>query len=247
MPFERSRRVESEPSAAWNRHAADWIRWARTPEHDSYWRWHRDQFLELVPPPGRATLDVGCGEGRLARDLATLGHNVTGIDASPVMIEAASHESPNLTFVEADAASLPFADATFECVIAFMSFQDLDDLDGAAREAARVTEPGGTCCLAIVHPFNSAGLFEERERGARFVIDGSYLASSYYTDDTERDGLTMQFVSVHRPIQAYVQALTDAGLMIDMLRETDVPSEFDETERWQRMPMFLHLRAQKPS
>jgi len=44
-------------SEHWERHAADWTRWAREPGHDSYWRFHRDSFLELLPPPGRLSLD----------------------------------------------------------------------------------------------------------------------------------------------------------------------------------------------
>ena len=50
-------------SDAWEREANAWIKWARAPGHDSYWRFHRDQFLAIVPPPGRLTLDLGCGEG----------------------------------------------------------------------------------------------------------------------------------------------------------------------------------------
>ena len=49
---------------AWDRHAGEWISWARAPGHDSDWRFHRDAFLQLVPPPGRLTLDMRCGEGR---------------------------------------------------------------------------------------------------------------------------------------------------------------------------------------
>jgi hypothetical protein len=52
-------------SEHWERHAADWTRWAREPGRDSYRRFHRDRFLVLVPAPGRLTLDVGCREGRL--------------------------------------------------------------------------------------------------------------------------------------------------------------------------------------
>jgi hypothetical protein len=45
--------VESaDLAAAWEQHAPEFIAWARKPDHDSYWRFHRDQFLELLPPPG---------------------------------------------------------------------------------------------------------------------------------------------------------------------------------------------------
>lgn len=49
----------------WERQAEHWIAWARTPGHDSYLL-YRDAFFELVPEPGRATLEIGCGE--LERD-----------------------------------------------------------------------------------------------------------------------------------------------------------------------------------
>jgi 2-polyprenyl-3-methyl-5-hydroxy-6-metoxy-1,4-benzoquinol methylase len=54
----------------------------------SYERFHRDRFLELVPQPGRLTLDIGCGEGRLSRDLNAHGHTVIRVDGSPTMVGA---------------------------------------------------------------------------------------------------------------------------------------------------------------
>lgn len=50
---------------AWESEAANWVAWARKPGHDSYWTFHRDAFLELLPAPRGLTLDIGCGEGRL--------------------------------------------------------------------------------------------------------------------------------------------------------------------------------------
>src|SRR5438105_4384746 len=95
-------------SQAWEARARDWIRWVRKPGHDSYDRYHRDQFLALVPPPGAAgrTLDVGCGEGRLTRHLASLGHRVVGIDASPTLIAAARESSPGMELHVAEASAL---------------------------------------------------------------------------------------------------------------------------------------------
>ena len=68
----------------------------RTPGHDSYWQFHRDQFLRLLPPPGRQTVDIGCGEGRLARDLKDLGHRVVAIDSSPSLVAAAREFDPSM-------------------------------------------------------------------------------------------------------------------------------------------------------
>src|SRR5262245_22922754 len=118
---------------AWEAEAESWIRWARAEGHDSYWRFHRDQFFKVIPPPGRRTLDLGCGEGRLSRDLAAHGHRVVGVDASPTLVRAAKEADPSIEVVLADAASLPFADGFADLAIAFMSPQDIDDLHGAFR------------------------------------------------------------------------------------------------------------------
>jgi SAM-dependent methyltransferase len=235
--------------AAWEEHAAEFIAWARKPGHDSYWQFHRDQFLELLPPPGRSTLDLGCGEGRLSRDLNALGHRMVAVDASPTMVAAAREADPELDVRVADAAELPFEDAAFDLVVAFMSLQDVDDLEGAIREAARVLEREGSLCLAVVHPFNSAGRFAGGDPDSAFVVEGSYLERSFYADNLARGGLEITFVSAHRPIQAYTDALADAGLLVERLRETDVPDHAlrrPHSRRWQRLPLFLHVRALKP-
>jgi SAM-dependent methyltransferase len=239
-----------ELSQAWGENAAAWIVWAREPGHDSYWQFHRDLFLPLVPTPAGRTLDVGCGEGRLARDLVALGHDVAAVDASPTMVAAARDAAPELDVQLADAAELPFADSSFGLVVAFMSLQDVDDLDGAMRESARVLAPGGRFCLAVVHPLNSAGAFESRSASSPFVIEGSYLEESITDETFERDGLAMRFVSRHRPLQAYTEGLASNGLVIERLREPALPeSGFtgEHSPRWRRIPLFLHLRALKPA
>jgi SAM-dependent methyltransferase len=236
--------------AAWERHASEWALWARTPGHDSYWQFHRDLFLELVPPPGRRTLDLGCGEGRLSRHLSSLGHELVAVDASPTLAAAAREADPRLEVHVADAAALPFADASFDLVVAFMSLQDVDDPSAAIGESARVLEPGGRLCLAIVHPVTSAGTFAGREPDSPFVIDGSYLDASFYADEIERGGLAMTFTSAHRPLEAYTDALTGAGLLIERLREPAVPEASvtqPSARRWQRLPLFLQIRALKPA
>jgi SAM-dependent methyltransferase len=91
---------------SWEAQSEHWIRWARLPGFDSYWRYHRDQFLELLPPPNRRTVDVGCGEGRLTRHLKELGHQIVGVDASPSLVAAARELDPSMDIRLADAAAL---------------------------------------------------------------------------------------------------------------------------------------------
>jgi len=81
------------------------------------------------------------------------------------------------------------------------------------------------------------------------TISNSYLDVSHYEDNIVRDDLEMTFVSAHRPIEVYAEALSDAGLLIERLREPKVPDKAITTPRaryWQRFPLFLHIRALKP-
>ena len=232
----------TELSEAWDEHAEDFIRWVREPGHDSYWQFHRDQFLPLLPAPPRRTLDLGCGEGRLSRHLAGMGYDVRGADRSQAMIAAAREVDPSIEFDLADAAALPYDDGSFDLVIAFLSLMDMDDMHAAIRECARVLVPDGRLCLAVVHPINAAGTFQDES----FVIAGSYLDSSIYREPASRNGLEMTFVGRHVPLETYVEELADAGFVIERLREPAVPEHAIEKERdrrWQRVPLFMHIRA----
>src|SRR5262249_24694186 len=220
---------------AWDDEAANWIRWARAPGHDSYWRFHAARFLALVPPPGRLTLDLGSGEGRLARDLRARGHRVLELDGSLAMVSASTALGGKA--LVADLASLPIPTGAADLAVAFMSLQDVDDMPRAMAEARRVLGPGGRLVLAIVHPINSAGGFEgERGMGQPFVLRESYFARRRCTEDIEHNQLRMRFVGEHRPLEAYARALEDTGFVIEALREVTEP---DPENRWFRVPMFL--------
>jgi SAM-dependent methyltransferase len=227
---------------AWEANAPDWLRWARTPGHDSYWQFHRDAFLPLVPPPGRLTLDVGCGEGRVARDLKALGHRVIAIDSSPTLLRAARELDPELEIVEAKATSIPLPDRAADLAVAFMSLMDMDDMETAVREVARVLEPGGRFVLAVVHPINAAGTFADpADPDSPFLITESYFDVRRYRERIERGGLRMTFESFHRTFQQYADSLVEAGFVIEAVREvTD-----DADPRWRRIPLFLHVRAKR--
>jgi SAM-dependent methyltransferase len=230
----------------WEDEAGAWALWARTPGHDAYWRFHRDAFLRLLPPPGRLTLDVGCGEGRLMRDLALRGHRVVGVDAAPTMVRLARAAGPRLAVTLADAAALPIAAGAADLVVAFMSLQDIDSLDAAVLEARRVLDDRGRLCVAIVHPLSSAGVLARASTGSAAPVRPGYLDEWPYRDEVERNGLRMTFHSRHRPLEAYSRAFEEAGLLVEAIREVTVDeasvAERPERARWLRIPIFLHLR-----
>ena len=225
---------------SWEQEAENWIRWARTPGHDAYWR-YREAFFALVPPAGRATLEVGCGEGRVTRDLKARGHDVTAIDSSPTLLGAAREADPGGRYELADAAALPFEDGTFDLVVAYNSLMDVDDMPAAVSEAARVLAPGGKLCACVTHPLADAGRFASRDTDAPFVIEGEYFGRRRFEGTFERDGLRMTFHGWCYPLQDYAGALETVGLRIEALREPVATPEPDE--RWLRLPMFLMLRA----
>jgi SAM-dependent methyltransferase len=233
---------------AWESEAAAWIEWVRRPGNDSYDRFHRDLFFDLVPGPGKLTVDVGCGEGRVARDLLERGHRVVAFDGSPALVAAARNFTPSVAAEVADVTALPLPDACADLVVAFMVLHDVEDVDGAVREAARVLEPGGRLCLALVHPMSSAGRFEGDAANAPFRIDDAYLVRFDYSERVERGGLTMVFHSRHRPLADYFAALAASGLAVEKLREPAVPDHAATTpvaRRWQRVPLFLHVLARR--
>jgi SAM-dependent methyltransferase len=229
---------------SWESEAANWIAWARAPGHDAYW-YYRDSFFdEIVPPPGRATLDLGCGEGRVARDLAERGHHVTGIDSSASLVAAAQDADPDGTYMLADAAALPLGDDEFDLVVAYNSLMDVDDMPGVVAEAGRVLEAGCPFCVCLTHPFFDAGAFESRAPDARFIVDGSYMGKRRFEGTFERRGLQITFRGWCYPLSDYARAFEDAGFLIERIRE---PTVTMEDPRHDRMPLFLHLRARKPA
>lgn len=210
-------------SEGWEWQAADWLEWARRPGHDSYWTSTRPFTFSLLPGAGRATLDLGCGEGRLTRDLADAGHQVVGIDASPSLIEHAAAAHPDGAYRVADAMRLPFGDDSFDLVVSQHSLQDIDDMPAAVRQASRVLSADGSFVAVIEHPIATAGEWEHREADARFVVERPYGDERLLDRPLERDGLRMNFRSWHRPLQAYADAFASADMTIERFVEHYAP------------------------
>lgn len=235
----------------WHGAARAWADFASSPDHDFlFWAFHRQAFLDLVPPPGRLTVDLGAGEGRMTEALAEAGHRVVAVDSSPAMAELAARRPGLSRVVVADAGRVPFPGGVADVVVSFTSLQDMDHFERAVAEAARLLVPGGRFCIALPHPVRSAGRFESKDPASPFRIDGSYYERQPWPWSHSHSGMTVSIPSEHRPLQDYTAALESSGFLVESLREPapdpEVVASRPSLLRWTRLPCFLHLRAVKP-
>lgn len=163
---------------------------------------------------------------------------MVGLDSSPTLAARAREAGGYDRVLEADAATIPLDDSSVDLIVAFMSLHDMDDPARAIAESARVLEPGGRLCAAIVHPLN-------RPEGNLT----HYFEHRHVSESVESNGLTMTFEATDRPLQYYTGALEQAGFVIEALREPHVDTTLGETEPRlapaARQPFFLHLRCQR--
>jgi demethylmenaquinone methyltransferase / 2-methoxy-6-polyprenyl-1,4-benzoquinol methylase len=114
-------------------------------------RWRRFLVSRLPVGAGDTVLDVATGTAAVALELVRrTGCSVVGVDQSPQMLEEARRrlnragETARIQLVEASAAELPFADASFDGLTAAYLLRYLDDLPAGLRELARVLRAGAT-------------------------------------------------------------------------------------------------------
>ena len=112
----------------------------------------------LVSPPD-AVLDFGCGAGHLAGHLCEHGFDVTACDIAEKMIAAARGEfaSTNIDWVtlSPEWIRLPFADQSFEAVVASSVLEYVEDVDLVFRELSRVLRDGGVLLFNVPNPHNA--------------------------------------------------------------------------------------------
>jgi len=127
-------------------------------------RYGRD-LIERARPfgPSDRILDLGCGTGIVARILRErLGGaaHITGLDVNAAMLAKARSIAPEITWIEGSAVALPFADCSFEVVLAQQVLQFVPDRAAAAREIRRVLVPGGRLIASTWKPRSDQPLFE---------------------------------------------------------------------------------------
>lgn len=231
--------------------------------------WHRalidPTVLRLIGTvAGLRVLDLGCGNGYLARKLARAGAKVFGVDSSvPVIAMATARETAaplGVTFAVADAAAIGLSSGpAFDLIVCNMVLMDLPHADEVLREAARVLVPGGRMVASIEHPCfqtgsGSAWLIEHGNGGPPFSPTVARKISRYrdlYAEDNVpwRIGpdLVVYTRRYHRPLSWYVRAFDTAGLAIATMEEPEPAPEFmqadDQAPYIRNIPLHLVIEA----
>ena len=148
----------------------------------------------LAQCPGGTALDAACGTGRHAEYLASQGHSVTGLDASPAMLEVARSKIPSARFEVADLSSIPLPNEAVDLAVCSLALTHCQELGTPIKELARVLRPGGTLVISDAHPF-------------LVILSGH---ASYSSSNTEI-GFIRNYV---HHASAYIAAFREAGLEI---------------------------------
>ena len=118
-----------------------------------YWNhnvYYQPLILAAVPPGCGSALDVGCGDGLLACQLAEHCRDVTGVDRDHHMISLArerARDQLNVAFIDAEFPAFPFEDATFDFITSNTALHQMN-FEAALMAMTRLLRPGGR--LAIV-------------------------------------------------------------------------------------------------
>ena len=237
---------------------------------DNLWETHADWWIDgftdgvdpeyeeqILPLAARElagatrVLDVGCGDGQVSRMAARLGADVIGIDPTWNCVSVAGERGT--TVARAGAAALPFADASFDAVVACLVFEHIRDVDDAIAEVARVLQPGGRFCFFLNHPLlqtPNSGWIDDQflDPPEQYWRIGEYLIENETIEEVEKN-VFIPFI--HRPLSRYVNALSTNGLLLEWMEEPAPPSGFlakaEEYEAASTIPRLLYLRTRKVS
>lgn len=202
----------------WERHAG----WWQEKFTDGVDPEYEEQLLPLVDVHlggAMRVLDLGCGEGQVARRIAALGAEVVGIDPTAAQLTTARARGGGPVYARAGAEAMPLRAESFDAVVSCLVFEHLDPFEPAVAETARVLAPGGRFVLFLNHPLLQAP-------GGGWVIDhildeqywrvGPYLPDDHAMEEVA-PGVDLPFM--HRPMYRYVNELAAHDLFIERVEE----------------------------
>jgi SAM-dependent methyltransferase len=238
-----------EPDDPWERHAGWW--------QDEFTDGVDPEYEEQIVPLFEAhvegatrLLDVGTGEGQLARAAARLGvPGVTGLDPTEAQLATARERGGGPAYVRGTGARLPFAAGAFDVVVACLVFEHIVDYIEAIAEVARVLETGGQFLFFLNHPLlqtPNSGWIDDHILEEQYWRIGPYLVEDL-SEEEVAPGVHLPFF--HRPLSRYVNAMADVGLFIERMEEPAPPPGFlDRAIEYREaasIPRLLFLRARK--
>jgi SAM-dependent methyltransferase len=240
----------SQPDDLWERHATWW--------QDGFTEGADPEYTEQILPMAaehlagaRRVLDVGTGEGQVARLAARLGARVVGVDPTWNQVAEAHRRGGGPAIARAGAAALPFATGSFDVVVACLVFEHIRDVDAAIAEVARVLEPGGRFLFFLNHPLlqtPNSGWIDDQvlEPPEQYWRIGPYLVEDETIEEVEK-GIFIPFI--HRPLSRYVNALAANGLLLTRMEEPAPPPGFlaraHEYAEAASIPRLLFLRTER--
>jgi SAM-dependent methyltransferase/uncharacterized protein YbaR (Trm112 family) len=133
--------------------------------------------LKLPQAEGKSFLEIGCNWGRWCIAAARKGYQPTGVDPSLKSIRAARRVARQLNvaadYLVADGRSLPFPDASFDCVFSYSVLQHLskENTRTVLREARRVLRPGACCLVQMPNKLGTRNLYHQGRRRFREAVD----------------------------------------------------------------------------
>ena len=233
---------------------------------EAHARWWQDEFTDgadpeyveqILPMAARHlagashVLDVGTGEGQVARLAAEDAQLVVGVDPSWAQLVVARERAGGPSYGRAAAAALPFADGAFDAVVACLVFEHIDEVDSALSEVGRVLRAGGRFLFFLNHPLlqtPGSGWIDDHILDEQYWRIGPYLVEDTTMEEVEKD-VVLPFV--HRPLSRYVNAMATAGLFIRRMDEPTPPPGFLARAAEYRdavtIPRLLFLLAEKES